>query len=330
MVDVARAAGVAVSTVSRVANADPRVGAELADRVRTAIDQLGWEADDRARHLRLGTSGTIGAVVGELTSTFLRAAERAARSVDLMILATSTENDDQLELEAVRSLCRRRVDGLIIEPCGAPATTAYLAGQIARGLSVVALDRPLPGPAPVSDAVIGDNAAGIRLAYDHLVGRGHEHLAYLGDDERLFTGQQRADAFRRCAAARSHDVRGRVSTGAVTPDRVARALDRVLDEHPAPTALITGNATATTLAFRHLGLGLAGLDLVGYDDVAFAAVLDPPRTVIVQDYAAMGALTLQMVTTRLADRNLPVRRAVVPVRLLDRGMGVPTGPGSTR
>lgn len=94
--------------------------------------------------------------------------------------------------------------------------------------------------------------------------------------------------------------------------------------------MITGNATATTLAFRHLGMGLAGLDLVGYDDVAFAAVLDPPRTVIVQDYAAMGALTLQMVTTRLADRNLPVRRAVVPVRLLDRGMGVPTGPGSTR
>jgi len=330
MVDVGRSAGVALSTVSRVVNGDPRVGADLADRVRAAIDELGWEADDRARHLRLGTSGTIGAAVGELTSAFLREAERAARSVDLMVLATSTDNDDRLELEAVRSLCRRRVDGLVIEPCGAAATTAYLATQVARGLPVVALDRPLPGPGQVSDCVLGDNAAGIRLAYGHLAGRGHRHLAYVGDDERLFTGRERADAFRACVAGRTGPAAaaGRVFTGEVTAARVARDLDRALAADPPPTALVTGNQTVTTLAFRHLGMGLAGLDLVGYDDLELAGIVDPPRAVIVQDHATMGRLTLEMITSRLADPALPPRLAVVPVRLLDRGSGLVDRPRS--
>lgn len=319
MVDVARAAGVAVSTVSRVVNADTRVGTAIAERVRTAIEQLGWEADDRARHLRLGTSGTIGAAVGGLTSSFLREAERSARAAGLMLLATSTEDDERRELDAVRSLCRRRVDGLVIEPCGAPATTAYLVAHITRGLPVVALDRPLPGPVAVSDCVLGDNVAGIGLAYDHLVARGHRELAYLGDDERLFTGRERADAFRRCAVRRRHRVEDRVFPGAVAPDRIARDLQRALAANPPPTALVTGNATITTLVLRHLGMGVAGLDLVGYDDLELAGIVDPPITVVAQDHATMGRRTVEMVTSRLADPGLPPRRAVVPVRLLDRG-----------
>lgn len=315
MVDVARAAGVAVSTVSRVVNADATVGIELVQRVQQAITDLGWEADDSARQLRLGVSGTIGAVVVELDSPFLQAAERAARAAGLVVLTMSTQNDEHLEAEAVRSLCRRRVDGLLIEQ-GTETANSYLEEQITRGLPVVAMDRPLPGLN--SDSVISDNRRGIELAYTHLADRGHRHILYLGDDEKLFTGHARAATFRRCAEQHGHHVHRRALTGAVSAERVSTDLDRALAIRPRPTALITGNAGLTMRAFQHLGAELAGLAFVGFDDLELATILNPPLTVIAQDYPAMGSAAVDMIATRLRQPDLPVRQIVTPVTLIDR------------
>lgn len=329
MVDVARLARVAVSTVSRVVNADTTVGPELAERVRGAIEELGWEADERARHLRTGVSGTIGAVVGDLDSPFLRGAERAARSAGLMLLATSTDLDAALEARAISSLCRRRVDGLIIEP-GAAGTGAYLRAQMAHGLPVAAIDRPIPDTA--SDSVVVDNAHGIDLAYNHLLGRGHRYIAHVGDTEVLSTAAARADAFRRRTL--ETEPRGvlarRVFTGAVTLHRVGRDIDAALAVRPAPTALVTGNAATSTCAFRHLGADLAGLDLVGFDDFELAGILDPPRTVVAQDFATMGAAALEMILSRMESPDLPLRQQVVPVRLVEHTRAEPARPATPR
>lgn len=315
MVDVARAADVAVSTVSRVVNGDPSVGAALRERVGRAIGEVGWEVDDRARHLRLGVSGTIGAVVGELRSVFLAAVERAARTQGLMVLAISSGGDASGEDDAVRAMCRRRVDGLIVELSQNQAA-GYLARQIEHGLPVVAIDRRPPELA--CDLVTSDNVRGIELAYQHLVDRGHSRIAFIGDDEVLVTAGQRAATFRRKAAEHGEDAAGLVMTGSPTRDRVGAALDAVLAAPLPPTALITGNDAISVHAFQHRGLGLAGLDFVGFDDLQLSEVFDPPRSVIAQDYAAMGEAAVSMIVTRLADAALPVRQLVVPVRLLDR------------
>lgn len=319
MVDVARTAGVAVSTVSRVVNGDATVGAGLAGRVGAAIADLGWEADDRARQLRLGVSGTIGAAVDELDSPFLREAERAARAAGLLILATPTQNDEHLEREAVRSLVRRRVDGLIIERRTGVADT-YLREQIARGLPVVAMDQPVTGA--VADSVVSDNGGGIELAYSHLVARGHRRIGYLGDDERVFSGRERADAFRRCAAARGQRSAPLVFTGEVSRERVGTDLDLALAARRPPTAIITGNARATVRAFQHLGSALAGLDIVGFDDLELAEIVEPPVTVVAQDYAALGRAALELITSRIADPGLGVRHVAVAVSLVDRSRPV--------
>lgn len=326
MTHVARSAGVAVSTVSRVVNGDPTVGAHYAALVRSAIDALGWEPDDRARQLRLGTSGTIGAAVGNLDSRFLRGAERAARAAGLMLLAASTEDDGSSEDGVVRSLCRRRVDGLVVEP-SLGADTAYLAAQIARGLPVVAIDRPLAGIE--SDRVLGENERGVELAHAHLLAHGHRRIAFVGDDERLFTGRRRAETFRRCVRASGGDPEA-VLTGVLTADRVSADLEVLLRIHPEITALVTGNAAITVLAMRHLGTGLAGLDLVGFDDLEFAAILDPPRTVVAQDPDAMGRAAVDLLTSRMADPTVAVREVVVPVALIDRSRPEPNGCGGPR
>jgi LacI family transcriptional regulator len=322
MVDVARTAGVALSTVSRVVNGDTTVGAELVDRVHGAIALLGWEADERARHLRLGVSGTIGAAVYELDSPFLRGAERAARSAGLMVLVTSTSNDARLESDAIRSLVRRRVDGLIIEKRVGEAG-AYLSEQIERGLPVVAIDQPLSGIA--ADSVVSDNEGGIARAYAHLRARGHRHIAYVGDDEALFTGRARAEAFRTCALGAGQSPEGRVFTGEVSRERIGADLARALAGQLRPTALVTGNARTTLEVFRCLGIGLSGLDLVGFDDLELTEIVEPPVSVVAQDYAAFGRAALDMITSRIADPTVAPRQAVIGVQLIDRGAGPDSG-----
>jgi LacI family transcriptional regulator len=315
MVDVAHVAGVALSTVSRVVNADPTVGPDMIRRVENAIATLQYEPDERARQLRRGLSGTLGAAVRDVGSPFIGAAEKAARDAKMMLMWSSTNDDARLESEVVISLCRQRVDGLIVEPTG--DQSSYLGRQIAKGLPVVAIDRPLAGVD--ADAVVSDNVGGITAAFDHLVASGHRRIFYLGDHERLFTGRQRADAFRECLSSIGGDPATAVYAGEVTAERIRAALDNALRRRPRPTALITGNDGTTIETLRHLGPEVAGLAIVAFDDLEFADIIRPPLTVIAQDHQAMGRAAVELLISRIRDPHLPTRRVTIPVRLIERG-----------
>ena len=94
MLDVAREAGVALRTVSRVVNDDPTVGTDVVARVRAAIRSLDYQPDERARQLRRGVSGTVGAAVRNLADAHpvLSAIDQTARRAKLTVLAMSTED----------------------------------------------------------------------------------------------------------------------------------------------------------------------------------------------------------------------------------------------
>ena len=226
MVDVAREAGVALRTVSRVVNDDPTVGAGYAARVRAAIAALNFRPDERARQLRTGVTGTIGAAVRRIAeaNAALAAIEATAREVGLRLLAASTDFDEGRERDILVSMCRQRLDGIIVEPFG--AAHGYLEPELAAGIPVVAMDRPMSGvPA---DCVLSDNAAGIGMAFHHLRERGHRRIAYVGDSERVFSGRERAAAFRAALVAHGESVHGLVHPGEITAERVAAALDTAL------------------------------------------------------------------------------------------------------
>ena len=96
MVDVAREAGVALRTVSRVVNDDPTVGPEYVAKVQAAIAELKFRPDERARQLRTGIAGTIGAAVRRIAEVNpeLAAIEQTARASGLTLLASSTDFED--------------------------------------------------------------------------------------------------------------------------------------------------------------------------------------------------------------------------------------------
>ena len=317
MVDVARVAGVALSTVSRVVNGDPGARPETVARVQAAISSLGWELDERARQLRSGETGTLGAAARDIGDPFVRATERAARAHGLMMLTASTTDDEAAETQIVKSLCRRRFDGLVVEPIG--DDHSYLAREIENGLAVVAIDRPFTGIE--ADAVTSDNRAGIRAALGHLAAAGHERIAYIGDFERIYTGRERASTFRRCAARRGASTEGRVFTGGVDRDTVCKALHTLQSSLEPPTAVIAGNGNVVIEALKHLGPDFGGMALVGFDDVEFSSVVRPALTVIAHDYNAIGRAAIGLLLARREDRNRPVQQIVIPVALIARGSG---------
>ncbi len=319
MRDVAREAGVALRTVSRVVNDDPTVGSEIATRVRSVISDLDYAPDERAQQLRRGTSGLIGVAVRNLADAHpvLSAIDVTARAHRMTVLGMSTEDEEDREREAVMSMCRRRVDGIILEPIS--SNHHYLASEMEAGLPVVAVDRPCGVIA--ADAVISDNAAGIGMAFRHLVQHGHRRIGYIGDAERVFTGRERAAAFRACVADNAEPIDGMVHAGAITPDRIAGALDTLLYADEPATALITGNAQATVEVLRRLGPDAGSLALVGFDDFLLADLLRPGLTVIAQDSAAIGRTAIEMLLARKAQPLRSVQTLTIPVKLIVRGSG---------
>jgi LacI family transcriptional regulator len=319
MVDVAREAGVALRTVSRVVNGDSTVGEPLAERVRQAIATLEYQPDERARQLRSGVTGTVGAAVRNISDhhPILGAVEYAARAAGLTIVAMSTEDDEEREREAVMSMCRRRMDGIIIEPIA--ANHQYLQPEIESGLTVVAFDRPAAGVSV--DTVLSDNRGGIAQAFRHLTDHGHRRIGYIGDDERIYTGHERAAAFRECLRAQGGPVDGMVHPGPIEPARIAAALASLAGADDPATAIITGNVATTIAVIRLLGPDFGATALVGFDDFPLADLLRPGLTVVAQGEAEIGRTTIDLLRARLADPARPIQTVTVPTTLIPRGSG---------
>jgi LacI family transcriptional regulator len=326
MVDVAREAGVALRTVSRVVNNDPTVGADYVARVQAAITALNFRPDERARQLRTGVTGAIGAAVRRIAETnpALAAIEATARESGLTLLAASTDFDEAQERDILISMCRQRLDGIIVEPFG--ENHGYLAPEVAAGMPMVSMDRPMSGV--VADSVMSDNASGIGTAFHHLHQHGHRRIAYLGDSEAVYSGRERAAAFRAALRAHGQPVDGLVHPGEINPERVAAALDTALRGGQPATALVTGNMEATIAVLRVLGRDAASrLAIVGFDEVPLADLLQPALTVVAQDTAKIGRIAVELLRARIADPARPVQTVVVPIVLKERGSGEVPGTG---
>lgn len=325
MVHVARLAGVALSTVSRVVNADPTVGTAIVSRVQAAIAESGYQVDATAQHLRRGYTGMLGAAIRSLTGTggMVSEFQRAARENNLMVLSAPTEDDAELEHSVVRAMSRR-IDGLLIEPIG--DHHGYLRSEIQAGLPVVAVDRPAGGIDV--DSVVSDNRGGIETAYRHLVAYGHRRIAYIGDSERIFTGRVRAAAFRDCVKRSGGRMTDMIHPGEVDSDRIRAAVDAVLGGRWPATAIVSGNEMTTVELLQHLGNRAQMVAVVGFDDVPLARLLRPGLTVVTQGHHEIARKAFDLLMKRTANPNGPIQRIEVATALIERGSAeFPPGKG---
>ena len=232
----------------------------------------------------------------------------------------SSDEDPARERELAEAFLARRVDGLIVVPAG--SDHSYLRPERDAGVALVFVDRP---PAFIdADCVLSDNAGGGYAATAHLIARGHRRIAFLGDQEQIYTAAERLRGHREALFAHGvpHDP-ALVRMGLHDSGSAAAAVEDMLGAEDPPTAVFSAQNLITIGAIERL----RALDahhrvaLVGFDDLTLADAVEPGLTVVAQDPHALGRLTAELLFARLDGDGGPTRRTEVPTRLIERGSG---------
>ncbi|HWL57225.1 MAG TPA: LacI family DNA-binding transcriptional regulator [Paracoccus sp. (in: a-proteobacteria)] len=318
--DVARAAGVAPSTVSRALGKGP-VSAEVRRKVEAAVAQTGYRPNLSARRLRSQRSMTIGLVVADIRNPFFtqlsRAVEDEAYRAGMRVFLCNTDEDPAREQMYLDLMAEERAAGLILAP------TRFLAGRALADFPVptVLVDRSLNGGP--RDAVVLDNAGAMRLLVDHLVEGGRRRIAGLFGAT-SGTGSERRVAYE--ARMAELGLAPMARTAPPNPEGGREALERLLDEE-APEALILSNGLFVGAALRlcrDRGLAIPrDMALAGFDDEAWTSLVEPGITVIRQPVDAFGREAMQMLRGRIATPPQPYRTVILTGELVIRGSTAP-------
>jgi LacI family transcriptional regulator len=320
ILDVARAAGVSKSTVSRVLDERlPRSTSPTAERVRRVAAELGYVRDPLASGLRRVGTSTVGVVVPRLTDTvmamFYEELVAAAATRGLFAIVATTRDDPDTERLAVQTLLSRRVDGLVL-------TTARLGVPAANGVPhVLALRTDGVGP-----AAVGDDLLGAQLAVRHLLDLGHRRIGLVAGPDYASSARNRLEGYRAALRSAGVDVDDSLVTGnafSVESGEIAgRAL---LDRADRPTAIFTVNDTTAigVMAAAHaLELRIPeDLSVVGYNDIPIVSRLPVPLTTVRVPFAHIATSALDLL--KEAERGQPARTIVVTPTLIPR---VSSGP----
>ncbi len=287
---VAQRAGVSRQTVSNVLNAPHLVRAETSERVRLAIDELGYRPSAAARQLRTGRSRVLGlrlepvrdGINGAVLDRFLHALTESAQTRGYRVMLF-TAPDDEHEIAGYRELLDTAdLDAFVLTSTHHDDVRAAWLAE--RGVPFVTFGRPWSRPAepgarpePGDDHpwVDVDGAAGTRAAVEHLRRLGHERIAYLGWPDGSDVGEDRATGWISAMVDAGHDASLLRRLHARVPDGVAagaQAIERVLAD-AAATAVV---CASDSLALGALTVGRTRetpLAVVGFDDTPVAAAV---------------------------------------------------------
>jgi LacI family transcriptional regulator len=338
--DVAAAAEVSPAVVSRVLSGDTslRVSAVTRDRVLSAARELDYVPNHSARSLRTSRTSTVALVVPDVTSAvFAALAEGAELEATARGLAVVLSRSERLESDSGwlrRLVGEGRIDGVILQPPDGTSVAALEAMAPQAG-PIVVINSVDEGP---FSTIVLDDAAGIRVAIEHLHGIGHTDLGFVGGLPGSATGDRREAAFRTAMARYGLPVRDEWTTAlGYTGDDGRAAADALLGRDTRPTALVVGNLNAAlgVLAEIH-GRGLRvpqDISIVAIHDVWYADAIWPPITTVRMPLRELGAAAVSLLTEATGPF---VHRAITtpPPELIVRASTLPVGgsdePGTPR
>lgn len=323
MSDVARAAGVSISTVSHVVNDTRRVAPETRRAVLAAIERTGYSPNTIARALATGGTTSIGVAISAVSNPYfgdlVHAIELEASRAGYTLLFGDTHDEPDQELRIVHALRQRRVDGMLVAPTGGSdgAALRYLAAQ---SIPVVLIDRLASAAFDQVGAESEEPMAGL---VGHLAGLGHTRIAMVAGRDGLTTSVERLRGYRLGLARHDLPYRPELVVGGrseIEPARLAaRGLLRLADP---PTAIVVGNNSmtiGTMYALREAGLRVPDdVALVAFDDFEWAELFSPRLTTLAQPLHAIGANAVRLLLGRLADPSVPPRTVRLPPELRHR------------
>ncbi|SDS75593.1 LacI family DNA-binding transcriptional regulator [Actinopolymorpha singaporensis] len=315
--DVARHAGVAVKTVSRVLNSERAVSESMRARVQASIQALDYRPNSAARVLRKHVTRSIGYVCEDISepvqARLARAIERVASQHESTLTVSLTHHDPGLEQGVIESLLSRQVDGLLLWPTGVGSRFLQ---RLSSTVPVVCVDRPIDGVE--TDTVFCDNRRGVGDLVDFLVRRGHRRIGFVGDPADLFTQQERFEGYRAALARRDlKDDPSIVFRQEQDVDQLRKQLHYWRSSPAPPTALVAASSLSATTLVRALP-SADPIEVAGFDDFPLADVIRGGITVVMQDIEEIGRAAAETLFRRLTSHNAGFTHTRVSSTLIDR------------
>lgn len=320
--DVAAAAGVATSTVSRAFSTPGRVSAATRDRVLAVAAELGYRPNPHARALLSGRHHTVAMVVSDITNPhyfeMIRGAEMRARMSEYTLLLVNAEESPRMEWEQIQRLAPA-VDGFLLAASRLPDENLQ---QIAGQRPVVLMSRELPG----LTSVVLDHVEGCRQIVAHLSSLGHREIVYLAGPRNSWMAGTRWAALQ--AAAEQVGVAAR-RVGPFTPkvSQGGAAADGAVND--GATAIVAHNDLLAIGVMQRLaqrGVRVPDdVSVVGFDDIFAADVCTPGLTTLGGAHADLGRAAVELLLTAGSRPADDQPRVVLPTELVLRGS---TGPAA--
>ncbi len=319
---VARAAGVSVSTVSRVLNKKDDVAPETAEKVQSVIQQMGYVSSLAARGMRSQRTNVIGLVMPEVGSAYcfeiMRGVNRIIAQIhyDLIIYTDcdpSRESAAVSERAFVALLNGGITDGVIV--------VAPTASSFASSAPVVVVD---PNhESPELPGVISTNYDGVCSAMNYLIGLGHRRIAHITGRMELVSSNQRLQAYKDslCAAGIPLDET-LIEFGDYRSQAAAASARKLLAMENRPTAIFAASddtAFGVYAAAKEAGLHIpTDLSVVGFDNLHESSFIVPALTTVDQFMKEMGAVATDMIVKLIKGEPLPAMLHVIKTQLVIR------------
>ncbi|NCC75568.1 MAG: LacI family transcriptional regulator [Clostridia bacterium] len=317
--DVAKLAGVTVTTVSRVLNNRGYISHETRGKVMSAMKSLDYQPNELARSLIFQRSRIIGVIVPSIAHPFfgllVNALEYEATKRGYKILLANSRHDEEKELAYLDMLKRNKVDGIILA-----SRTIEIKPFLNANLPLLSYDRELSPDIPMVSA---DNFEGGRLIARHLIARGCRNLLYISGSSnvRQFSTQRGNGFLEVCEASGRHFAVFETEEASFDSLQYEASITKALDKNPQIDGIFASSDVIAAQVIRQLtARGKRVPDdirVAGFDDVQIASLLQPALTTVHQPIEAMAVQMLEILERKMNGTPTP-SKTILPVELVIR------------
>ncbi len=318
--DIARAAGVSHSTVSRALRGSTLISSDVRDRIQHLAQQMGYIPNAIAQSLQTQRTNTLGLVITSIDDPFLsdvvKGVEEVTRAAGFSVLLSTSHNNPDQEIAIIETFHRRRVDGILV-------ASSRISSHHKDRLDSIQIPTILINSHAESHYQLHwvdvDDYKGAQLAVEHLLELGHRSIGYLGIDNRPKANRQRHEGYRDALAAGNVsycDAWVAIASGTDASYEEDVTVGQNLAQHlldSGVTAIFCFNdmlAIGMLLACRERGIAVPQqVSVVGFDDIKLAEYITPPLTTIHQPKVLLGSLATEMLLNLLDGR--PVQNHVL-------------------